>query len=52
MVNVNNCYNCKINEECDCGKMICGLEEYLSFGLYEQIKDIIIMQFNCEFYEG
>ena len=48
---MKNCFNCKIVKECDCGKMILELKEYLPNGIYNQIKDIIIMQLDCEYYE-
>ena len=48
---MNSCFNCKINKECDCGKIILNLKEYLPYSLYEQIEDIIRMQFDCEYFE-
>ena len=48
---MKNCFDCKIKDECECGKMIIGIGNYLSHGLYEQIEDIIKMEFDCEFYE-
>lgn len=48
---MRNCFSCKIAKECDCGKMILDLKQYLPFGLYNQIEDIIKMQYDCEYYE-
>ena len=47
----NNCKNCKVSNECECWEKISRLKNYLPLELYEQIEDIIIMQFDCEYYE-
>ena len=49
---MNNCYDCDCIDECACGKKIIELKEYLPDGIYQQIKDIIIVQFECEYYEN
>jgi hypothetical protein len=49
---MRNCYSCDASEECECGQMLINLKEYLPIGLYAQIEDIIVMQFDCEYHEG
>jgi len=48
---MKNCFDCKVMKECDCGEAILMLEEYLPYGVYDQIKDVIMSQFNCEYHE-
>jgi len=48
---MNNCFDCKAIKDCNCGEAILTLKAYLSTGLYQQIKDIIITQFDCEYHE-
>ena len=48
---MNNCFNCKAMKECICGEVILTLNANLSYKLYQQIKDDIILQFNCEHFE-
>jgi len=47
---MRNCFDCKIAKECDCGKMIIDIKEYLPHGIYNQIEEIIRMQFDCDDY--
>jgi len=50
---MNNCFDCKLfkTKECDCGNSIRNIGEYLPDQLYKQIKDLIILQYNCEYFE-
>jgi hypothetical protein len=49
---MKNCFSCSINKECELGRMMFSLEEYLPYSLYEQIENIIRIQFNCDYYEN